>query len=322
MFSGGESRLLSQGIDNTAIPPSYRFYKQRGGLIIGLSYASGGNPGFYDSEANAVMESDVDFDNDPDITLFTDDGLRLLRDTMDSVNRLWDTEYDDFAFNLGYEIGDFLVYSKLNYQVRSYNLRYTAVQYNQAFFDRLVVQRREEIIVPVDSDSRFGSLVLGTRYTAIDNESFKVYIRPEGRIDLISDDAQFFNNTPNMLSIPIGFVTEFNSFGILLESGFNLREGNMSEQFTTDFSFFLKNVTNTVLFLDVQYVQSLDDPLNDGDFIQFQHPSAPSYLTVAPGFSIFFNDAFDLNFRYRVDLWNTNNYGMKRFSIGANYMLR
>jgi|GEM_PF-6249597 len=306
------------GLDNTLIPPSVRFYKYQPSLTFGLSYGSGGNPGYYDSEGNQLSEQQIDFNKDTDLPDFTEAGLLLFRDTLDKVDRLWDTEYTFISANIAYGSGDFLFYARLPFMIRNYNEKIIGVEYDPAIVDQLVIRRKEEGVSDIESSARFENIDFGFRYTVWQSDSLNLYLNPQVSASTVPSE-ELFGNRPSVFYLPVGVVYNGESSGFLLEAGYAIREGGMSDQFWSEASIYFTNVPKTLLFVDLSFAYSLDESTEP--FRRFYEPISPSFFVVAPGFNIVINDNLDLNIRYRVDLWNKSNYGMSRFTFGANLLL-
>lgn len=309
--------ISASAFDNTLLSPQMRLYKKEAGLNIGLNYIQGGNPGYYDNNANPVAEKTLDFSTD-DSLLFTPTGLLLFRDTLDKTDLLWDTEFYEIALSAGYGIGDFYLFAQLPLTIRDYSEKIVGVQYNQSIDNNLNIIRKAEFAYDLPSTTRFERIDLGIRWTFLETEDLKLFTMPTGTLALVDDNEDFFANIPSTISLPIGIDYSFGSTGLQGQAAYVLREGDMSEQLQIDATLYFTNVPNTALFLDVRYLQSFDET---DEFIRYTVPIAPSYLTVAPGFSMLIAQNFDFFINFRVDLWNKSNYGMTGVNAGVNWMM-
>jgi hypothetical protein len=301
--------------DNSLVPAHIRMYKAEPTFTIGASFANGGNPGYYDSNGDPVAEQTFDFDS-ADSIIFKPEFLLLYRDTLDKTDLLWDTEYYQAIINIAFSYSDFDLFAKLPITFRTYSEKVVGVQYDPSINNNLNVIRKAEFAYDLPSTSRIETIDLGARWTFFDTEKIKLFTMPTGSISLLEESDGYFGNLPSEINLPIGIDYLFDKTGLQAQAGYVLREGAMSDQIRADATLYFTNVNNTILFLDVRFLQSLDE---SEEFVRFTEPISPTYFTVAPGFTYHSPKGFSFFVSYRVDIYNKSNYGMSRFDMGINW---
>ncbi|GAB5466090.1 MAG: hypothetical protein Kapaf2KO_15260 [Candidatus Kapaibacteriales bacterium] len=312
--------------DNLTLPPLIRSFEYEPDIWFGVSYANGSSRGYYNTDGTNVLETTIDSSRYQAILdLPFVDVIGDFIDTVsriDRADRLFESDYNEIVLSGGYSIGNFLIDVQLPITIRSVMDRYSLTEYDDELnqFNLPEVRAQSERTITSESITRIERTELTARYHYNVTDDFIIFTMPRATISLLRDDQEFFSEIPHELYMPLGLAYSVGNFNLLLEGGLNVVEAEYSEQFISNFTLLFSSVETTALFLSTNFVYSLDEREFDTNR-PFEMPFAPSFFSVAPGFTINVEELVDLSFRYQVSLWNTNNLAVTNIILGANVFL-